>query len=853
MTRQQTLGGCPLYQVMLPYWNLVIEKTYPIVHRIFHLNRSIFELVESHNYLELTDQRLLHWYLSLNFEDRKIIQDEGGLHWFLVKHPALELSPQHVYVKHCHSVIPALPTMTSSRPTHVSPSTSATARTDLEMLPNVRDPLSHLGDSSSGDGSEKRQHEETLRTEPLLHTQESYQAAFSKLYSQEATYQRESSHLYEQRPSRPMSSSLAVCKVPADLANLSLDMDLERRSRPWGEPEPKSQMSLSQGPSAHDTHAGVSPSQSEWPNIEKASPDCYSVSVQMDGTEYTDRSVIQSDGQAIPPLVEESSTNEGCFEDQSNIFHSIMENDESILSYETSRDMKAHNDGLHSVDGEALAASSDTWKTAEKHISSPPRVTTCDVMVGPERPLCTSADTQTTGPEAADKHINTEVHMVDLDSLVKAFTKLKGREKSLACKLRKEREYSRRADLSFLALQYSMCRQHCSTLNESSAEGGLLAPQNPHPAHIATVLQQLECDYKAMRDQILAGVPLEQLKPLSVDSEKTTTSYIPAQMVADVPSGSSQELQKHDSSPTEDTACPDDQIRSECQQSNNEEKHMKKENSAAVAQDRDAAHNAHKPEEKQTPAACKDVSTLEAWFDAEEDLQPAAAAAETEPDPTVIPTDQTSESSSKEVESSVLYVSNLPSNASECDVMQWFEKYHASEVSISALKNDLRVAIVMISGAQSAEAAVRELNGSSMHGHALHVEHINRARDETQDQASGTVRGPESAPTQTSKSDSSSADRKLISQPPLSSRRVVCVSPTLKGTMVQENYCTMGGFNTLMTELTQRHQGVSRQRFVDALLQLKAKHKGVLCGLPLRTIREMTSDLITGPESATQQ
>ncbi|KAI9535671.1 hypothetical protein NQZ68_042408 [Dissostichus eleginoides] len=744
MARQQTWDGWPSYQYMVPYWNQVIENKCPIVHRIFHLNRSIFELVESHNYLELNDQRLLQWYLCLNFEDRKIIQDGGGLHWFLVRHPALELSPHHVYVKHCHSVIPVLLTMTSNRPTHVSPSTSAIARTDLEMLPNARDPLPHLGYSSSGDGSQKRQHKETLHTEPLLHPQESYQTAFSKFYTQEANYQMESSHLYEQSPLRPMSR--------------------------------------------HDTHAEVSPSHVD--------------SIQMDGTEYNDRSVIQSDGQTIPPLVEESSTNEGCFEDQSNIFHSIMENDESILAYETSQDMKAHNNGLHSVDGEALAASSDTWKTAEKHISSTPRVTTCDVMVGTEMPLCTSADTQTTGPETADKHINTEVHMVDLESIVKAFTKLKEKEKSLARKLRKERECLQRAELSLLALQDSMCRQHCSTLNDSSAEGGLLAPQ------------------------------------------------------------SSQELQKHDSSPSEDTACPDEQIRSVCQQSNNEEKQMKKENRAAekaVPQDRDATHNAHKPEEKQTPAACKDVSTLEAWFDAEEDLQPAAAA-ETEPDPTVITTDQTSESGSKEVESSVLYVSNLPSNASECDVMQWFEKYHASEVSISALKNGLRVAIVMISGAQSAEAAVRELNGSSMHGHAVHVEHIHRARDKTQDQdqdqASGTVRGPESARTQTSKSDSSSAGRKLISQPPLSSslraRRVVCVSPTAKGTMVQENYSTMGGFNTLMTELTQRHPGVSRQRFVDALLELKAKHKGVLSGLPLRAIREMTSDLITGPESATQ-
>ncbi|XP_010779915.1 uncharacterized protein, partial [Notothenia coriiceps] len=299
------------------------------------------------------------------------------------------------------------------------------------MFPNARDPLSHLGYSSSGDGSQIRQHEETLYTEPLLQSRESYQTAFSKLYSQEATYQRESSHLYEQSPSRPMSSSstssLAVCKVPAALANLSLDMGLER-SQPWG--EPKSQMSRSQGQSAYDTHAEVSPSQSEWPNIEKDSPDYYSVdSIHMDGTEYNDRIVMQSDGQTAPPLVEESSTNEGCFEDQSNIFYSIMENNESILTYETSRHMKAHNNGLHSVDGEALAASSDTWNTADKYISSTPRVTTCDVMVGTEMPLCTSADTQTTAPEAADKHINTEVHMVDLDSLVKAFTKLEGKYK----------------------------------------------------------------------------------------------------------------------------------------------------------------------------------------------------------------------------------------------------------------------------------------------------------------------------------------------------------------------------------------------------------------------------------------
>lgn len=52
------------------------------------------------------------------------------------------------------------------------------------------------------------------------------------------------------------------------------------------------------------------------------------------------------------------------------------------------------------------------------------------------------------------------------------------------------------------------------------------------PANIVSVLQQLEFDYNQMRHKILAGVSLEQLRPLSVDSEKITsgTRYTPAQV-----------------------------------------------------------------------------------------------------------------------------------------------------------------------------------------------------------------------------------------------------------------------------------------------------------------------------------
>lgn len=96
----------------------------------------------------------------------------------------------------------------------------------------------------------------------------------------------------------------------------------------------------------------------------------------------------------------------------------------------------------------------------------------------------------------------------------------------------------------------------------------------------------------------------------------------------------------------------------------------------------------------------------------------------------------------------------------------------------------------------------------------------------------------------------------LITQPPLScsirNRKVVCISPTAKGTFVPQHYGTMGSFDTLMAELTQRHPEVGRQRIVDALMELQAKHRGVLSGLPLRTIREMTSELLTRPVSDTQ-
>nr|XP_046259410.1 RNA-binding protein 44 isoform X2 [Scatophagus argus] len=570
--------------------------------------------------------------------------------------------------------------------------------------------------------------------------------------------------------------------------------------------------------------------------------------------------------------------------DRTDHFCGIMEDDKSILSCLPSKDVNAHITGVHAgpITCDSVTVTSDQSvievNAAEKSTSPVPRVSTCDGKVGTEPSLYMPASTQTEDQGTRDKHVNTEVHMADLDYLAEEFLKLrmakeeqteeKKKIKSLGCKMRKECDCIQRAqqaELCLLALQYSMCTQHCWKLYSTSDAGQHIPLLESLPANIVSVLQQLESDYSHMREKILAGVPLEQLKPLSVDLETITTGalYIPAQIIDDVlgkvPSWSCHELHN---TLGEEHGSPDNQSRNGCQHIQRKEQ-IKGNNKAwravtFVPQDRDTVLNANKHDQKQ-PSACKELNASEAWYDAEEVLEPTepALAAETGQHPA----DMTKESSRQDTKSSLLYVSNLPCSVTPSDVMLWFENYHASEVSISALKNDVRVAIVMTGGPQFAEAAARELNGCSVQGHTLHVQHIKGDVGGSHSQTLAYITGPEfsqdTIKPQTSKSESSSTERKLITEPPLHSivkiRKVVCMSPTAKGTYVPQHYGTMGSFDTLMAELTQRHPDVGRQRIVDALIELKAKHQGVLCSLPLRTIREMTSELLIRPASATQR
>ncbi|XDV30585.1 hypothetical protein PO909_033473 [Leuciscus waleckii] len=470
-------------------------------------------------------------------------------------------------------------------------------------------------------------------------------------------------------------------------------------------------------------------------------------------------------------------------------------------------------------------------------------------------------DTQTVQMATSEKNTITEVYMSDLDVLTEEFIKLKETEKEL--KQLRSRTASpgpggdhcrrvcgcdcaqrvRRSELRLLALQSVMCQQHCwrryftSPLGESAHQGTETLPDS-----IAETLNTLQKDYHEMRRQILAGTSLDDLRPLSVDSEKITTgaNYSPALVLdahldlfdspgSTIASGHGVDEESKAMRALNSEVCQDE-AKCDGNKRNEVSKHKKPGASTET-----------------TPGAIKDPNGSEAWFDAEEEL--GSPNQDGKPEKLIENRERTDEDDSRE--SSILCVTCLPDNVSEHEVQLWFEKYNATNVSISTFSNNMRAAIVYLKTSSDAKAAVEDLNGRSLQGHTVQVVQLCRPA-----LAEPTLSDPSHSTSETA------GDRlgtKGITYSPshggprCSVDRLtnVCDSPTASGTCVPQHYATMGSFDTIMARMSERHPNICRQRIVDALLELRAKHQGFLSGLPLRSIVDMTSELLTQASTPT--
>ncbi|XP_072541228.1 RNA-binding protein 44 [Salminus brasiliensis] len=503
-----------------------------------------------------------------------------------------------------------------------------------------------------------------------------------------------------------------------------------------------------------------------------------------------------------------------------------------------------------------------------------------DVSAGTDSfPVTHEKETQTIQMSTSEKNMITEVHMSDLDVLSEEFEYLRMIEeelKHLKDKMaRSSSSYAeapgkkgqcsdcgcdsfhraRRAELRLLALQFTMCQQHCwrcfytSPLGESALHG-----TEALSGVVSQTLKTLEDDYLEMKRKVLDGIHLEGLKPLSVDTCRiiAATRYSPALLFKEC----------FGDVLNEDSPRSDHNLEDQPDQANQDIATTSAESKGGVSKRCRAVCVLNQQlvvSRDAWPGVPKDHSSPEDWFDAQEELgstnQGCREKQTVRPDGENSKLDQNADRNGKADQSSLLCVTDLPRDITECELLLLFEQYNASQVSLTTFSRNDRAAIVGVRNPCDADAAVREVNGRSIQGHTVRVEHIHWSPAGCwgpikASRAECFPAACKAAPAEEGLSMHSSKRNSHFSRPlrcSLDKLINIYDKPTASGTCVPQHYATMGSFDTLMARLTERHPEVSRERIVAALLELRVKHQGYLSGLPLRTIVDMTSGLLMQP------
>ncbi|XP_052004422.1 RNA-binding protein 44-like isoform X1 [Xyrauchen texanus] len=898
--------------------------------RKFMLNRSLFELLWVNHFLELTDPKLLGWYLALPVEDRASIQRDGGFLQFLKRHPALEIARKFVYIKHqirgnliAPKTTPTSTEMSSNLKSrypklygvsrcqncgtscpfgikkcsrcgiHIQISEESDER-QLELLPNrVREELNIITAKSGVS-------ETDLQNTSTRISQRSYHGPPPTHKSVCNPQTRCLSQLWEEVEK---SKDTKRFKDSTAQASFSLDMELEMQSLAQKNDYTQSHLSHVELECDADQET-----QTEYYSFSSFGVDYNEWSENSQNMEagYND-SIMATKGSTEPSemtMASAANSTDGF----SSLCNSFELADNSGDHYEGLENKNVLRNGQQIEEnhreinvGSALKSTSSVQcgascapafsnqtvdacgdfracftSTCATEVCQLPQEKACRDVATDTEPLTVSyeKDTQTIQKSISEKSTITEIYMSDLDILTEEFIQLKEMEKELKqLKNRKERPSSdfaekggvdpcrrvcwfdcslraRRADLHLLALQFLMCQQHClkcyftSPLGESPHQGTEALPDI-----MTEMLNTLEKDYHEMRRQILAGIPLDHLKPLSVDSEKiiTGTYYSPASV-----------LKAHiDLYGCEESALAN-VVDEECKamrapfspvtdttQDEPQDDSSKKDRAVVILNKQPVAF-----------IAIKDLNCSETWFDAEEELgspnQDGKMKKQREERESInYKMNQKGTDENESNESSLLCVTCLPSNLTEHEVLLWFEKYNATSVCISTFSNNIRAAIVYLKNPTDAKAAVKDLNGCCLQGHTVQVQQLcgpASTDPKLSDQSHNTSETHKTEPAGDRPKMKGVLHYKSSQRGPRCSvdrLTNVCDSPTASGTCVPQHYATMGSYDTIMARLAELHPNISRQRIIDAMMVLRAKHQGCLSGLPLRSIVDMTSELLT--------
>ncbi|KAM6258725.1 RNA-binding protein 44-like [Spheniscus humboldti] len=256
-------------------------------------------------------------------------------------------------------------------------------------------------------------------------------------------------------------------------------------------------------------------------------------------------------------------------------------------------------------------------------------------------------------------------------------------------------------------------------------------------------------------------------------------------------------------------------------------------------------------------------------------------------------------------ECSVIHVGGLSSSVSEGDLRSHFQKYQISDTLISVDSSNYRYAFLSFKDTNKAKLAVEEMNQKKIKGKPVSVELVNTSseykylvsqvlmsklwheiqpvdnsqrndQDKSLTSASNSVKAPDAT--------SASENMHLL---PVTSSKISCSTqvpsetkcPGLKSStedsvhyllgvnqkdtgenflqktsapfstnsydaFISPNALNLSSFTKLMKKLQEIHPEVSRDKIVDALLEVRKNNKGILSGLSINSIVERTSIIL---------
>ncbi|XP_028941085.1 RNA-binding protein 44 [Antrostomus carolinensis] len=447
-----------------------------------------------------------------------------------------------------------------------------------------------------------------------------------------------------------------------------------------------------------------------------------------------------------------------------------------------------------------------------------------------------------------------------------------------------------------LALEENMCFSSRYNGNNELRSSLLLA------------LEELKKHYIRMRMKIKMGVPLSALPPLSVEMKlfQISSSYVPCKLFredlcydsvssarkADFEAPKLQERKTSVNMDNPQTVCftdhgqPSDSISSKIV----EEQH----------EDQDLEHGCVENEEgnecwfdAKEDLTVADFSVISEETKKQQEKQDAVELRE----------GKIMENGNK---CSFILVGGLSSSVSEDDLRSHFQKYQISDVLISVDSGNYRYAFISFKDTDKAKLAVEEMNHKQIKGKPVRVELVNTSPknkylvsqvfkkkfwheiqpadnsqrndgdDRTLTSASSSVKAPDTA--------SASEKAHLV---PLTSSKIPCSTrvpsetkcPDLKSSaggsihhllgvnqkdtgenflqktsapfstdlydaFISPHTLNLSSFTKLMKKLQEIHPEASRDKIVDALLQVRKTNKGVLSGLSISSIVERTSVIL---------